>query len=462
MDSIASIILAAGQGTRMKSSIPKALHSVAGRPMLSYPIELAKSLGIERKIVVVGRQADRIKKEFCSHDNEIIYAYQEKQLGTAHAVQQAESYLLDFTGIILVLYTDVPLLRVSTIKKLIGCHRKYKSSCTLLTSNIEQAEGYGRIIRDKEDEINGIVEQRDLTEGQKQIKEINVGIYCFNARELFEALKIVDKDNYQGEYYLTDVVKILLEKGCTVKTLAVQDEKEIMGINTRMDLSHVSRILYQRNVDEHMKNGVTIIDRNNTYIDSQVKIDQDTIIFPYTFITSGSEVGKFCNIGPYSHIINSYIGEGTRIYSSIVEKSRVGNYVNIGPYSHLRPASIIGDEVRIGNYVEAKQAFIDKGSKVGHLTYLGDAKLGKNVNIGAGTITCNYDGEKKNPTIVGDGAFIGSNNSLVAPVTIGKNSYTAAGSTITQDVPAANLGIARSRQKNIEGWAKKRKKPKSK
>jgi len=462
MDSIASIILAAGQGTRMKSSFPKALHPMAGRPLLSYSLELAKSLGVERKIVVVGREADRIKKAFCSYDNEIIYAYQEKQLGTAHAVQQAESYLLDFTGIILVLYTDVPLLRVSTIKKLINCHRKYKSVCTLLTANIEQPEGYGRIIRNKEAEIKGIVEQRDLTEGQEQIKEINVGIYCFNARELFEALKMVDKDNVQGEYYLTDAVKILLEKGCTVKNLAVQDEKEIIGINTRMDLSNVSSIFYHRNADEHMKNGVTIIDRNNTYIDSQVKIGQDTIIFPYTFITSGSEVGKDCNIGPYSHIINSFIGKGTRIYSSVIENSRIGNYVNIGPYSHLRPGSIIEDEVRIGNYVEVKKTFIDKGSKVGHLTYLGDAKLGKNVNIGAGTITCNYDGKNKNPTIIEDGAFIGSNNSLVAPVTIGKNSYTAAGSTITQNVPAANLGIARSRQRNIEDWAKKRKKPKSK
>jgi|LDZT01.1.fsa_nt_gi bifunctional UDP-N-acetylglucosamine pyrophosphorylase/glucosamine-1-phosphate N-acetyltransferase len=462
MDSIASIILAAGQGTRMKSSIPKALHTVVGRPMLSYPIELAKSLGIEKIIVVVGRQADRIKKEFCSLEDEIIYAYQEKQLGTAHAVQQAENYLHAFSGIILVLYTDVPLLRATTIKRLIDCHKKCKSSCTLLTANIEQPEGYGRIIRNKQDKITGIVEQRDLVEGQKKIKEINVGIYCFNSRELFDALKIVDKDNYQSEYYLTDAVKILLEKGCTVKTLTVQEEKEISGINTRMDLSYVSRILYQRNADEHMKNGVTIIDRDNTYIDSQVKIGQDTIISPYTFITSGSKIGKFCNIGPYSHIINSYVGEGTRIYSSVIEKSRIGNHVNIGPYSHLRPDSIIGDKVRIGNYVEIKKTSIEAGSKIGHLTYLGDAKIGKNVNIGAGTITCNYDGKNKNPTIIEDGVFIGSNNSLVAPVTIGKGSYTAAGSAITQNVPAANLGIARARQKNIEGWAKKRKKQKPK
>lgn len=462
MDSIASIILAAGQGTRMKSSIPKALHSVAGRPMLSYPIELAKSLGIERKIVVVGRQADRIKKEFYSYDNKIIYANQEKQLGTAHAVQQAENYLHGFSGIILVLYTDVPLLRASTIKRLIDCHKKCKSSCTLLTANIEQPKGYGRIIRNKKNKITGIVEQRDLVQSQENIKEINVGIYCFNARELFDALKSVDKDNYQGEYYLPDVVKILLKRDCTVETLKVQDTTEISGINTRIDLSYVSRILYQRNADEHMKNGVTIIDRNNTYIDSQVKIGQDTVIFPYTFIASGSEIGKFCNIGPCSHIINSYIGEGTRIYSSIIENSRIGNYANIGPYSHIRPDSIIGDKVRIGNYVEVKKTLIDAGSKVGHLTYLGDAKLGKNVNIGAGTITCNYDGKNKNPTIIEDSAFIGSNNSLVAPVTIGKGSYTAAGSTITQDVPAENLGIGRARQKNIESWAKRKKKPKQK
>jgi len=457
MEFITSIILAAGQGTRMKSTLPKALHPVAGRPMLSYMLELVDSLGIKKKIVVIGQQADRVKKVFNSNDNELIFAHQEKQLGTAHAVQQAEKHLLDFTGIVLVLYTDVPLLRASTIQGLIDCHKKYKASCTLLTANLENPRGYGRIIRDTDGNISKIIEQRDLTEAQEKIKEINGGIYCFNSRELFKALKIIDKDNNQGEYYLTDTVRILLDKGCTVKTVNVQDENEIIGINTRMDLSRVSNLLYQRNAEEHMKKGVTIIDSKNTYIDSHVKIGQDTVIFPFTFITSNSEVGKFCNIGPYSQIINSSIGKGTRIYSSIVEKSKIGNYVHIGPYSHLRPNSVIGNEVRIGNYVEVKKTFIDKGSKVGHLAYLGDTKLGKNVNIGAGTITCNYDGKNKNQTIIKDGAFIGSNNSLVAPVTVGKNSYTAAGSTITHNIPDASLGIARARQKNIENWAKKKK-----
>ena len=462
MKSIASIILAAGQGTRMKSSFPKALHPVAGKPMLSYPVDLANTLGIKKKIVVIGQQVDRIKKEFCDNTYKITYAYQEKQLGTAHAVLQAEKHLLDFKGIVLVLYTDVPLLRASTIQELIDCHKKHKASCTLLTANLENPQGYGRIIRNPEGNISKIIEQRDLTEAQEKINEINAGIYCFDSRELFGALKTVGKENNQGEYYLTDVVRILLEKRNTVKTLSVQDEKEVFGINTRMDLTSVSSVLYQRNAAEHMQNGVTIIDVNNTYIESQVKIGQDTIIFPYTFITSGSEVGKSCNIGPYSHIINSCIGEGTKIHSSVIEKSKIGNFVQIGPYAHLRPASVIKDEVKIGNYVEVKKTFIDQGSKVGHLTYLGDAKLGKNVNIGAGTITCNYDGKNKNTTIIEDNVFIGSNNSLVAPVTIGKDSYTAAGSTITQNVPAASLGIARSRQKNIENWVKQKKKSTSK
>ncbi len=458
MESIASVILAAGQGKRMKSSIPKVLHLVAGRPMLSYSIDLTKALGIEKRLVIIGYQAEKIKKEINDSENDITYVYQEKQLGTAHAVQQANPYLIDFSGIILVLSADVPLLQASTIQKMINYHMKHQASCTLLTTNVERAEGYGRIIRNQQGIISEIIEQCDLSKEQEKIKEINAGVYCFNAKEMFKALKMVNQNNRQKEYYLTDVIKILIENKNIITNIMAQDSEEITGINTRKDLSRVSQVLYQRNASDHMSNGVTVVDPGNTYIENQVKIGQDTIIYPFTIIATGTEIGGCCHIGPYSHIINSCIGQRTRIYSSIVENSKIGNQTMIGPYSHIRPDSIIGDEVKIGNYVEVKKSFIDKGSKVGHLTYLGDAILGRKVNIGAGTITCNFDGKKKNPTTIEDGVFIGSNNTLVAPVTIGQDSYTAGGSTIVEDVPAKSLGIARSRQTNIAGWTEKRNK----
>ncbi len=456
MKSIISVILAAGQGKRMKSSFPKVLHQLAGKPMISYSIALTKSLEMKKKLVVIGHQAEEIKNAIGDSDNELTFIYQEKQLGTAHAVQQAKQHLTDFPGIILILSADVPLLRAVTIQEMLTYHINHKVFCTLLTANTVQPEGYGRIIRNQRGEITGIIEQRDLKKEQEQIREINAGIYCFSAPELCMALQLVNQNNDQKEYYLTDVIRILVNKGYSVGSVLVRDNEEIIGVNTRADLSLVSNILYQRNAFEHMSKGVTIINPENTFIEDSVKIGQDTIIYPFTIITSGSDIGKFCQIGPYSHIVKTIVGNDTRIYSSVVEMSKIGNRTTIGPYAHIRPESMIGNEVRVGNYVEVKKSFIDQGSKVGHLTYLGDATLGKKVNIGAGTITCNYDGKRKNPTTIQDGVFIGSNNSLVAPVTIGRDSYTAAGSTITTDVPENSLAIARSRQKNIPGWAEKR------
>ncbi len=462
MKFIASIILAAGQGKRMKSSFPKVLHHIAGQSMLSYSLGLSKLLGIKKKLVVVGHQADIIKKEINKIEDDVTFVYQEEQLGTAHAIQQTRPHLIDFSGIILVLSGDVPLLKPSTIKEMVDYHTKHKASCTLLTANLDHPDGYGRIVRDQQGAITGIFEQSDLKKGLEQIKEINAGVYCFNAQELFAALMQVKPDNRQKEYYLTDVIKILIEKGSFVANVAVQDSKEIIGVNTRMDLSRVTSILYERNASFHMSNGVSIIDPTNIFIENQVEIGQDTIIYPFTIITKGTKIGKSCNIGPYSHIVNSQIGCNTKIHSSVVENSQIGSYSTIGPYSHIRPDSIISNEVKIGNYVEVKKSFIGKRSKVGHLSYLGDATLGEKVNIGAGTITCNFNGEKKNPTIIEDGVFIGSNNALVAPVTIGRNSYTAAGSTITENVPAKSLGISRPRQKNILNWTDKKNKKKNK
>ncbi|MBN2395607.1 MAG: bifunctional UDP-N-acetylglucosamine diphosphorylase/glucosamine-1-phosphate N-acetyltransferase GlmU [Candidatus Atribacteria bacterium] len=458
MEAIESVILAAGQGKRMKSSFPKALHCVAGKPMISYSLDLIKALKIKQGIVVIGHQAEEVKNELSGIYKDLIYVYQEEQLGTAHALQQTKPFLSRSTEVILVLSADVPLLRTSTIRKMILHHVKNKLSCTLLTANFEKPEGYGRIVRDQDKRISGIIEQADLARGQDQIKEVNAGVYCFNRRDLFNALSLVVQDNKQKEYYLTDVIKILAAKGYPIGSIAVKENQEIIGVNTRSDLANVSKIFFKRNLEYHMTNGVTVIDPESTFIDGHVKIGQDTIIYPFTIITAGSEIGKDCHIGPYSHIINSCVGQESRVHSSVIEKSKIGERVMIGPYSHLRPDSMIGDSVKIGNYVEIKKTIIGNESKVSHLTYLGDATLGQKVNIGAGTITCNFDGIKKNPTIIEDGVFIGSNNALVAPVTIGRHSYTAAGSTITQDVPMESLGIARSRQKNIPGWVKREKK----
>ena len=456
---IASIILAAGHGKRMKSSFPKVLHQLAGKPMLFYPIALCESLRITKKMVVIGHQADKIKEEIPGTENEIIYVYQHKQLGTAHAVLQTKPHLLDFQGMVLVLSGDVPLITESTIQELIDYHTRQKVSCTLLTARLKQPEGYGRIVRNQQGEISEIIEQADLNKEQESIGEINTGIYCFNAQELLAVLDDVNSNNRQQEYYLTDVVRLFIEKGYAVGNRAVQDCEEILGINDREELAFASHILYRRNALKHMQNGVTVVDPSSTFIESMVRIGQDTVIYPFSIITSNTLIGKHCQIGPYTHLIHSTVGSHTRIYSSVVENSLIGNHTTIGPYAHIRPDSVIEDEVKIGNYVEVKKSRIGKGTKAGHLTYLGDATLGKKVNIGAGTITCNFDGSKKNPTIIEDGAFIGSNNSLVAPVSIGTDSYTAAGSTITQDVPSQSLGIGRSRQKNIPGWtAKKNKK----
>ena len=454
MSDTAIIIMAAGKGKRMKSNLPKVLHNLAGKPILNYVLDTVSQLEAKRKILIVGYKSDRIRELI---SDKIEYVEQNEQLGTAHAVLQTKKLLSGFKGNILILSGDVPFLTVKILKRLLKYHKANNFCCTLLSTVLKKPKGYGRIIRDKMGEIKGIIEEVDLSTDKKKITEINSGIYCFNKEKLFQALEKVSKNNKQGEYYLTDTVKILLGEGLTVGNVIVKDYSEILGINNRLDLANAFQKVYQKTLQDLMLQGVTVVDPNSTFVEQGVKIGQDSIIYPFTIIEKDTKIGSSCLIGPYSHLIDADIGKGVRIWASIIESSIVKEGANIGPYAHLRPETVVEKGAKIGNFVELKKTIMGEGSKASHLTYLGDTTIGKRANIGAGTITCNYDGEKKNKTIIEDGVFIGSNNSLVAPVKLGKDSYTGAGSTITEDVPADNLAIARSRQKNISGWRKKKK-----
>jgi len=454
MGDTAVIIMAAGKGKRMESNLPKALHNLAGKPILNYVLDTVDQLEVKRKILIVGYKSNKIRELI---GDKIEYVEQKEQLGTAHAVLQTKKLLSDFKGDVLILSGDVPFLTVKTLKKLLKYHQNNNFCCTLISTILKSPKGYGRIIRDKKAEIKGIIEKVDLSADRKKITEVNGGIYCFNKDKLFWALEEVTPDNKQREYYLTDTVEILLKEGLTVGNIIVKDYSEILGINSRLDLTDASRKVYQKTLQDLMLQGVTIVDPNSTFIEQGVKIGQDSIIYPFTIIEKDTKIENSCLIGPYSHLIDADIGKGVRVWASIIESSTVKEGANIGPYAHLRPETVVEKGAKIGNFVELKKTVIGEGSKASHLTYLGDATIGKKVNIGAGTITCNYDGEKKNKTVIEDGVFIGSNNSLVAPVKLGKDSYTGAGSTITKDVPAGNLAIARSRQTNISGWRKKKK-----
>ena len=458
MGDTAVIIMAAGKGKRMKSNLPKVLHNIAGKPILNYVLDTVNRLEVKRKILIVGYKSYKIRELI---GDKIEYVEQKEQLGTAHAVLQTEKLLSGFKGDVLILSGDVPFLTVKTLKKLLKYHQANNFCCTLLSTVLKNSKGYGRIIRDKKGEIKGIIEEADLSLEKKIITEINSGIYCFNKEKLFQALEKVTKDNKQGEYYLTDTVKILLGEGLTVGNIIVKDYSEILGINNRLDLADASQKVNQKTLQDLMLQGVTIVDPNSTFIEQGVKIAQDSTIYPFTIIEKDTKIESSCLIGPYSHLIDADIGKGVRVWASIIESSTIKEGANIGPYTHLRPGTVVKKGAKIGNFVELKKTIMGEGSKASHLTYLGDAIIGKKVNIGAGTITCNYDGEKKHKTVIEDGVFIGSNNSLVAPVKLGKNSYTGAGSTITEDVPAGNLAIARSRQKNISGWRKKKKEDKN-
>ncbi len=418
-NNVMAIILAAGKGTRMKSKKSKLVQKIYGKEIVKRAVENAQKAGVKDIVAVVGYMKEEVMNVL--GDN-VKYAFQEEMLGTGHAVIQAKEYLKNKKGKVLVLNGDVPLLRPETINKLLEKSTENKEYATLLTAIYDNPRGYGRIIRDEGGNISAIVEEKDTTEEQKLIKEINAGIYCFDIVELLSALEEIKPNNAQGEYYITDVIEIMNKKGLKTGAVVVEDNTEILGINDRIQLEMLTKVLQVRINTEHMKKGVTIEDVSNTYIYDDVEIGMDTVIHPNTTIKSGVVIGEDCEIGP-----NAYIREGCKL----------------------------ANKVKIGSFVEIKKAIIGEGSKVPHLSYMGDCEIGEKCNIGCGTITCNYDGLHKSKTIIGNHSFVGSNTNLVAPVTLGNETFIAAGSTITENVPDYALAIARQRQINKENWNKK-------
>ena len=452
MTNIFAVVLAAGQGTRMKSKLYKVLHPVCGKPMVEHVIDHIGSLDVERIVTVVGHGAELVKEKLGDKSE---YVLQAEQLGTAHAVQQAEPMLGELEGTTLVVCGDTPLIRPETMQALFSHHQSQNAKATILTAVTENPTGYGRIIRDDAGQVAQIVEQKDASKEQQLVNEINTGTYCFDNKALFEALKQVNNDNAQGEYYLPDVIEILQKQGEIVSAYVTDNFDETLGVNDRFALSQAEELMRARINERHMRNGVTIINPATTHISADATIGSDTIILPGVMIEGKTIIGEDCKIGPNSHIVDSQIGDNTSIHSSVVLNSRVGNETAVGPFAHLRPDSSLGDHVKIGNFVEVKKSTLGEGTKVSHLSYIGDAAIGSNVNIGCGSITVNYDGKNKYQTIIEDDVFVGCNSNLVAPVKLRKGSFIAAGSTITKEVPEDTLAIARARQENKQGYVSK-------
>ena len=452
MSELVAVILAAGKGTRMKSKLPKVLHKIGGKPMLQHVLDAADAAGAARKVVVVGHEAELVEAMV---GEQAQMALQAEQLGTGHAVMQTEAVLKDFCGTVMIICGDTPLLEAAELKKFYEGHVASQAAATVLTAFMDDPAGYGRIIRDADGNVLGIVEEKDAVLEQKAIKEINTGIYCVEAPLLFEVLAILTCDNAQGEYYLTDVLAKLNAMGKKVGGVATADSDMIMGINSRRQLAEAENIMRQRILNKLMDDGVTIMDPVSTFIEKGVEIGQDTVIYPYTWLEGTTKIGEDCQIGPNVRLTNVRIGNTAELQFVYGHDCEVQDNVVIGPYVHLRPYTVIGDNVKIGNFVEVKNSHVGTGSKLPHLSYIGDSDIGSSVNIGCGCITVNYDGKKKHRTIIEDNAFVGCNSNMVAPVTIGAGAYIGAGSTITKDVPEDDLGIARAKQKNIEGWAAK-------
>lgn len=450
------VILAAGKGTRMKSSRPKMLHRVAGRPMIDYVLRTAQSLAPKTSTVVVGHQKESLRQGL-EHYERVSFVTQEPQLGTGHALLQTAPVLEQETGHVLLLSGDVPLLRRHTLTQLVQKHDASGAAATILTAVFEQPYGYGRIVRVR-GRISRIVEEKDASPAERKVKEINGGIYVFSLAPLFEALRGLATSNAQGEYYLTDLISVYRRRKRGVEALVLEDPNEIRGINSRSELAETSRIVRQKKNEELMAAGVTIEDPATTYIDDDVVVGADTVIHPGVHLEGRTQVGSACEIHSGARIINSVLDDRVTVLNyCVLNGARLHTGVSIGPFVHIRPDTELHESVHIGNFVELKKSVVGKGSKAGHLTYLGDAVIGERVNVGAGTITCNYDGEKKHQTIIEDGVFVGSDSQLVAPVTVGRGAYIGSGTTVREDVPPGSLAVSGGKQRNIEGWRERKK-----
>ncbi len=439
MTFMAAVVLAAGKGTRMVSDTPKVLHTLLGKPMLEYVLDAAQQAGVSRQVAVIGNGAEQVRQFF---GQRCAYALQEPQLGTGHAVMQALPCLAPEITSLLVLCGDTPLLTGQTLSALKQYFADSKAACTIMTTKLEHPGAYGRIIRDGNEEVSKIVEAKDAAPQELQINEINSGVYCFDRKALEQVIGSLQANNNQGEYYLTDAVAAIKALGHTVNAFLCSDPLEISGVNDRVQLAQAAKVLRQRKNRQLMLSGVTIVDPETAYIDQDVQIGRDTVIEPQVQISGKSQIGANCQIGPMVKIVDSQVGDACAV----------------GPFAYLRPGTQLGNRVKAGHFVEIKKSVIGDGSKVPHLSYIGDAELGQNINIGCGSITCNYDGVHKYKTEIGDGAFIGSNTNFIAPVKIGRNCTVAAGSTINMDVPDDALAIARAKQSNIENWAGKKQK----
>lgn len=454
MENLTAVILAAGQGTRMKSELPKVLHKVCGIPMVKQVIHVVKKAGYENQIVITGFKEELVRQEL--NKEEVTFVHQEEQLGTAHAISQAIKEIEKYNaGYVLVICGDTPLLRSETLEKLTNVCRENNASATVLTAMMDNPFGYGRIIRDDKGQMKRIVEQKDGTMEELAIHEINTGTYVFRAEDLLRTLPKVNNNNAQQEYYLTDVFGLLIQEGKKVIPVPADDSEETMGVNSRIQLAQAEKILRVRKLEELMAAGVTIINPDHTYIEQDVKVGQDTVLYPGTILQGQTEVGKNCILGPDTQLQNVCCGDNNTLNRVYAHDCIIGNDNNIGPFVHLRPDTHIHDDVKIGNFVEIKNSNIDDKTKLPHLIYCGDSDVGKQVNFGCGTITVNFDGKNKHRCRIDDHAFIGCNTNLVAPVHVGKRAFTAAGSTITKDVPEKALAIGRTKQINRENWVKK-------
>jgi len=449
MNRLTAIVLAAGEGKRMRSRQPKVLHPLCGRPLIAYPLRTAQALA-DRIVLVVGPNADGVVKLAPREARAVV---QSERLGSGHAVLQAKPECAEGGGTILVLPGDMPLLSAETVERLVDHHRKSRAAATVLTAIVAEPQGYGRVLR-QGGRVKRIVEDRDASDAEKKIAEINTSVYCFDGKRLWSALGKVRADNDQGEYYLTDVIGILCRAGARVDAISVVDPAEAMGVNDRKQLAAVAVVQRRRILDRLMEAGVTIIDPASTYVEDTVTIGEDTTLQPQVVIVGQSVIGSECTIGTGCHLSSSRLADRVELKPyCVLTDSIVDDAAILGPFCHLRPLSHVGPGARIGNFVELKKSKIGRGSKVPHLSYVGDSTIGTQVNVGAGTITCNYDGVAKHETKIGDRVFIGTNTSLVAPITIGDGAYIGAGSTVTKDVPPGALAVGRAHQVIKEGWA---------